>query len=65
LKQQWLNLEINKVLARNPPLLSATVAARSLWGMARKIWYVQADQILALVLGCELITFPGHHGSFT
>jgi pimeloyl-ACP methyl ester carboxylesterase len=34
------------------------------WGLARKAWYVQAAQILAEQLGCELVTFPGHHGSF-
>ena len=34
------------------------------WALKRKTWYVQADQILAEQLGCELVTFPGHHGSF-
>jgi pimeloyl-ACP methyl ester carboxylesterase len=34
------------------------------WGMKRKAWYVRAAQILAEQLGCELVTFPGHHGSF-
>ena len=34
------------------------------WGLDRKAWYVQAAQILAKQLGCELVTFPGHHGSF-
>jgi len=34
------------------------------WGLDRKVWYVTAAQILAEQLGCELITFPGHHGSF-
>jgi hypothetical protein len=34
------------------------------WGLSRKAWYVQADQILAQRLGCELVVFPGHHGSF-
>jgi pimeloyl-ACP methyl ester carboxylesterase len=34
------------------------------WGLDRKTWYVEAAQILAMQLGCELVTFPGHHGSF-
>jgi len=34
------------------------------WGLERKKWYVQAAQILADQLGCEVVTFPGHHGSF-
>jgi pimeloyl-ACP methyl ester carboxylesterase len=34
------------------------------WGLKRKAWYVRAAQILAKQLGCELVTFPGHHGSF-
>lgn len=34
------------------------------WGLARKVWYVRAAQMLAEQLGCELVTFPGHHGSY-
>ena len=34
------------------------------WGLDRKKWYIQAAQILSEKLGCELVTFPGHHGSF-
>ncbi len=34
------------------------------WGLDRKAWYVEAAQILTGQLGCELVTFPGHHGSF-
>jgi pimeloyl-ACP methyl ester carboxylesterase len=34
------------------------------WGLERKKWYVRSSQILAEQLGCELVTFPGHHGSF-
>ena len=34
------------------------------WGLDKKAWYVEAAQILAEKLGCELVTFPGHHGSF-
>jgi pimeloyl-ACP methyl ester carboxylesterase len=34
------------------------------WGLAKKKWYVTVAQILAEQLGCELVTFPGHHGSF-
>ncbi|MCI0396710.1 MAG: alpha/beta hydrolase [Chloroflexi bacterium] len=38
--------------------------AVSKWGLDRKTWYAQVAQILAEKLGCELVTFPGHHGSF-
>jgi len=34
------------------------------WGLDRKKWYVQVAQNLAEQLGCELVIFPGHHGSF-
>lgn len=34
------------------------------WALERKTWYVQAAQIMAGKLGCELVTFPGHHGSY-
>jgi pimeloyl-ACP methyl ester carboxylesterase len=34
------------------------------WARARKTWYLQAAQILAEQLDCELVTFPGHHGSY-
>jgi len=34
------------------------------WALDRKTWYAQAAQNLAEQLGCELLTFPGHHGSF-
>jgi hypothetical protein len=34
------------------------------WALDKKTWYVQVAQILAKQLGCELATFPGHHGSF-
>ena len=34
------------------------------WGLEKKVWYVQANRILAEGLGCELVTSPGHHGSF-
>jgi len=34
------------------------------WGLDKKAWYVEAARILAEQLGCELITLPGHHGSF-
>ena len=30
----------------------------------KKRWYAQTSQILAAQLGCEMVTFPGHHGSF-
>jgi pimeloyl-ACP methyl ester carboxylesterase len=34
------------------------------WGLNKKKWYVEVAQILAKKLGCELATFPGHHGSY-
>ena len=34
------------------------------YGLARNAWYAQVAQILASRLDCELVTFPGHHGSF-
>lgn len=34
------------------------------WGLDRKKWYIEAAQILAEQLGCELVVFPGHHGSY-
>ncbi len=34
------------------------------WALYRKTWYVRSAQILSERLGCELVTFPGHHGSF-
>ena len=38
--------------------------AVSEWGLARKKLYAEAAQILAKRLGCELVIFPGHHGSY-
>lgn len=34
------------------------------WALNKKTWYAQTAQILAEKLGCELVTFPGHHGSY-
>jgi pimeloyl-ACP methyl ester carboxylesterase len=34
------------------------------WALEKGTWYARADRILAEKLGCELVTFPGHHGSF-
>jgi pimeloyl-ACP methyl ester carboxylesterase len=34
------------------------------WALKRKTWYAQAAHMLAEQLGCELVTFPGHHGSY-
>jgi pimeloyl-ACP methyl ester carboxylesterase len=34
------------------------------WAQEKKTWLAQMAQILAEQLGCELVTFPGHHGSF-
>jgi len=41
-----------------------TVIAISEWGLKKKTWYVRSMQILAEQLGCDRVTFPGHHGSF-
>ena len=38
--------------------------AVSKYGIDRKAWYAQVAHILAEKLGCELVTFPGHHVSF-
>ena len=34
------------------------------WGLTRKKWYAEVAQILADRLNTELVTLPGHHGSF-
>ena len=34
------------------------------WALERKTWYAKAAHMLAEQLRCELVTFPGHHGSF-
>jgi pimeloyl-ACP methyl ester carboxylesterase len=36
----------------------------SQYGLSRNAWYAEVAQILATRLDCELVTFPGHHGSF-
>jgi hypothetical protein len=43
---------------------TASFVGVSEYGLTRKAWYAQAAQILANQLNCELVTFPGHHGSF-
>ena len=35
------------------------------WTQERKTWLAEVSLILAERLGCELVTFPGHHGSYT
>ena len=42
----------------------SVIMAAGAWGLERKKWYVETARILAEQLGCELATFPGHHGSF-
>jgi hypothetical protein len=32
--------------------------------LEKKRFYAQTAQVLAEKLGCELVVFPGHHGSF-
>lgn len=34
------------------------------YGLKRNAWYAQAARILAEELSCEMVAFPGHHGSF-
>lgn len=34
------------------------------WALNKEAWYAQAAQILSDKLRCELVIFPGHHGSF-
>lgn len=34
------------------------------WALQKRTWYAQAASMLAEQLGCELVTFPGHHGSY-
>ncbi|MDV4150894.1 alpha/beta hydrolase [Clostridium sp. AL.422] len=33
------------------------------WSLNKKTWYAISNKILAEKLGCELVVFPGHHGS--
>lgn len=33
------------------------------WALRKKTWYALSCEILAERLGCDLVTFPGHHGS--
>jgi hypothetical protein len=35
------------------------------WAQDRKTWLSEVSHIPAERLGCELVTFPGHHGSYT
>lgn len=34
------------------------------WALSKDTWYAQGARILATDLGCDFVTFPGHHGSF-
>jgi pimeloyl-ACP methyl ester carboxylesterase len=40
------------------------VMAAGSWALQKKTWYAETAQIMAEKLGCEFITFPGHHGSY-
>jgi pimeloyl-ACP methyl ester carboxylesterase len=33
------------------------------WSLNKKTWYAISNKVLAEKLGCELVVFPGHHGS--
>lgn len=52
--------DITRIKQNGAPVFVAV----SQWGLDRKAWYVRAAQILAAQLECELVIFPGHHGSF-
>jgi len=34
------------------------------YGLKKNTWYAQAAQVLSQRIHCELVAFPGHHGSF-
>src|SRR5262245_20214216 len=34
------------------------------WAKRRRTWFAKTAHILAEQLGCELVTFPGHHAAF-
>lgn len=34
------------------------------YGLKRNAWYAKAARIMAEKLSCEMVEFPGHHGSF-
>jgi len=34
------------------------------YGLKRNAWYARAARIMAEKLSCEMVEFPGHHGSF-
>jgi len=34
------------------------------WAQRRQTWFAQTAHILTEQLGCELVTFPGHHAAF-
>jgi hypothetical protein len=36
----------------------------SRYGLKRNAWYTRAARIMAEKLSCEMVEFPGHHGSF-
>lgn len=36
----------------------------STYALTKKTWLAEITQLLAKQLGCKMITFPGHHGSF-
>jgi hypothetical protein len=40
------------------------IAGVSEYGLRRHAWYARVAEILAERLDTELVTFPGHHGSF-
>lgn len=52
--------DVEKIKQNNVRMFIAVGA----WSLQKRTWYAQVAQIMADQLGCELVTFPGHHGSF-
>jgi pimeloyl-ACP methyl ester carboxylesterase len=50
-----------KLIKKNNVRVFMAAGRRSL---AKKRFYAETAQILADLLGCEMVIFPGHHGSF-
>jgi hypothetical protein len=50
-----------EVIKKNNMKIYMAAGKRSL---EKKRFYAQTAQVLAEQLGCELVVFPGHHGSF-
>src|SRR5262249_29120300 len=40
------------------------IVAGGEWAKRRQTWFAQTAHMLAEQLGCELVTFPGHHAAY-